>query len=348
MPKLFVHGGFPKAASSTIQGAIGLNRRALFDNNVVFLGRNLVPSHENIHPGMPLWEFERAVQGTLGYSLKDRIRGIMHGFSEDQSVIVSAENLSLKNKPVLFAGLDEEFPITLIFYIRHQAATIPSAWRQWGLKNGAPLQNFIDQFLKSDHYRIGPRLDLWASTLPKARIVVRPLVAELLTDGDPVADFFNIIGFDTDNLTAKVPPANASIDYGLLQFLYDHSDKLFDGRHDTRLDRALARALPDKYKRTNIQMLSDETIRQVVDVFRADNEYVLITYCGLENSDPFDGPVLTSTESNGVSFQTIERDAVADRTRQIGEEVFGVSTPDALLQKLITMRDAMKARHPKR
>jgi hypothetical protein len=52
----------------------------------------------------------------------------------------------------LFAGLDNQFEVWVIFYLRPQLQWIPSAWKQWGLKKGVPLSDFfLSVSMPTDH-----------------------------------------------------------------------------------------------------------------------------------------------------------------------------------------------------
>jgi hypothetical protein len=90
----------------------------------------------------------------------------------------------------LFAGLDSEFEVSVIFYLRPQFQWIPSAWKQWDLKSGMSLSDFVSQCINTGRpwFKLG--IDAWRRVLPSATLHVRFLIPELLTGGDPARDFF--------------------------------------------------------------------------------------------------------------------------------------------------------------
>jgi len=54
---------------------------------------------------------------------------------------------------------------------------------------------------------------------------------------------------------------------------------LFSGIHDNRLMDRLIRAMPKKFRSTNIQMLSGEEEARIEERFRDENLWLLNTYC---------------------------------------------------------------------
>ena len=93
--------------------------------------------------------------------------------------------------------------------------------------------------------------------LPAANIHVRFFIPELLTGGNPAQDFFHLLDYSTNNTTSK-EPRNPSLDFSVLHVL-SKNPHLFSDVHDNKLMKGLMRALPKKFRATNIQMLSPET-----------------------------------------------------------------------------------------
>jgi len=80
----------------------------------------------------------------------------------------------------LFAGIDGECAVSVTFYLRPQLQWIPSAWKQWGLKTGASLSDFIPQCIGMRTPAFTRDIENWKSMLPRANIDVRFLIPELL------------------------------------------------------------------------------------------------------------------------------------------------------------------------
>ena len=102
---------------------------------------------------MAIWPLEQAKRKreSLTHRLSDGI-GSATGPSTDLVGILSAENLANPQMAPLFAGLDNEFEVDVIFYLRPQFQWIPSAWKQWELKRGMSLNDFVAHCINTgDH-----------------------------------------------------------------------------------------------------------------------------------------------------------------------------------------------------
>jgi len=159
-----------------------------------------------------------------------------------------------------------------------QLQWIPSAWKQWGLKQGVPLSDFVSQCIEAHtpSFRLG--IESWKSALPGAKIHVRLLIPELQTGGNPAQDFFHVLGLSRDEYDFETEPRNPSLDVSVLHVL-SKNPNLFSDIHDNSLTLALTRALPKKFRSTNIQMLSAEEEARIEECFRDENLWLLSTYC---------------------------------------------------------------------
>ncbi len=178
----------------------------------------------------------------------------------------------------LFAGLDSQFEVWVIFYLRPQLQWIPSAWKQWGLKSGIPLSDFVSQCIDSHSpaFRLG--IETWKSTFPAAKLYVRFLIPGLHTGGNSAQDFFHLLGLSQDNYDIENEPRNPSLDVSILHVL-SKNPHLFSDIHDNSLTLGLTRALSKKFRSTNIQMLSAKEEARIEECFRDENHWLLNTYC---------------------------------------------------------------------
>ncbi len=178
----------------------------------------------------------------------------------------------------LFAGLDGQFEVSVIFYLRPQFQWIPSAWKQWELKSGMSLNDFVSHCINTGRpwFKLG--IEAWRRALPLATLHVRFLIPELLTGGDPARDFFHLIGLPLERYDIETQPANPSLDFSILHVL-SKNPHLFSGVHDNRLMDGLTGAVPKKFQSTNIQMLSREEEARIEERFRDENLWLLNTYC---------------------------------------------------------------------
>jgi hypothetical protein len=178
----------------------------------------------------------------------------------------------------LFAGLDSQYDVSVIFYLRPQLQWIPSAWKQWGLKMGSSLSDFVAQCIDTHIPAFRRDIESWKSALPSANIHVRFFIPELLAGGNPAQDFFCLLGLSEKGYKLESEARNPSLDVSVLHAL-SKNPHLFADVHDNRLTLALTRALSKKFRSTNIQMLSAEQEARIEECFRDENWWLLNTYC---------------------------------------------------------------------
>jgi hypothetical protein len=277
--RIILHAGFAKCGSASIRTALFQNFRELQKHDVFVFDKDLRIARTAADlVGTPIWSLEEARKKSenLGQRLADEIASVIKRKTY-QLAILSAENLANPGMNELFAGLDSQFDVWLIFYLRPQLQWIPSAWKQWGLKEGVPLSDFVSQCI--DAYRPSFKLaiDAWKSALPAAKVHVRFLIPELLRKGNPVQDFFRLIGLPEDRYELESEPRNPSLDVSILHVL-SKNPHLFSGVHDNSLTLALTRALSKKFRSKNIQMLSAEQEARIEECFRGENFWLLNTY----------------------------------------------------------------------
>jgi len=278
--RIVIHAGFGKCGNASIRAALFQNFRKLQKHNVLIFDKDLriARSAANL-VGTPIWSVERARK--KAENLTQRLGSELAAVSRrkaDYVAILSAENLSNPGMAELFAGLDSQFEVCVVFYVRPQLQWIPSAWKQWGLKTGIPLGDFVSQCVEAHRPSFRSGIESWESALPGAKLHVRFLVLELLRGGNPAQDFFHVLGLSEDEYDVENDPRNPSLDFSVLHVL-SKNPQLFSDVHDNSLMLALTRALPKKFRSTNIQMLSAEEEARIEECFRHENLWLLKTYC---------------------------------------------------------------------
>ena len=280
MKRIVIHAGFGKCGNASIRAALFQNFRKLQKHNVLIFDKDLRIARSAADlVGTPIWSVERARK--KAENLTQRLGTELAAVSRrktDYVSILSAENLSNPGMAELFTGLDSQFEVCVIFYVRPQLQWIPSAWKQWGLKTGIPLGDFVSQCVEAHRpsFRLG--IESWESVLPGTKRHVRFLVPELLRGGNPAQDFFHLLGLSQDEYHVENDPRNPSLDFSVLHVL-SKNPQLFSDVHDNSLMLALTRALPKKFRSTNIQMLSAEEEARIEECFRHENLWLLKTYC---------------------------------------------------------------------
>jgi hypothetical protein len=277
---MIVHAGFAKCGSASIRTALFQNFRKLQKDNVFVFDKDLRIARTAADLiGTPIWSLEQA--RTQSENLTGRLSGEIAPLLKRKAnplAILSAENLVNPGMADLFAGLDRRCDVSVIFYLRPQLQWIPSAWKQWGLKTGSSLSDFVAQCIGARTPAFRRDVESWKSTLPAANIHVRFLIPELLDGGNPALDFFNLLGLSRKEYKFESEARNPSLDVSVLHAL-SKNPHLFSDVHDNRLMLALTRALPKEFRSTNIEMLSAEQEARIEECFRDENRWLLNAYC---------------------------------------------------------------------
>ena len=284
--RFFIHAGFAKCGSASIRTALFQNFRKLQKDNIFIFDKNLRIARTAADLiGTPIWCLEQAKKHSenLTRRLSAEIAPLLKR-NPDHLAILSAENLANPGMADLLAGLDSQCDVSVIFYLRPQLQWIPSAWKQWGLKTGASLSDFVAQCIDTRTPAFRRDIERWKSAVPAANIHVRFLIPELLSGGNPAQDFFNLLGLSERQYQLESEARNPSLDVSVLHVL-SKNPHLFSDVHDNRLMLALTRALPKEFRSTNIQMLSAQQEARIEQHFREENFWLLNTYCSGKDID---------------------------------------------------------------
>jgi hypothetical protein len=276
--RIIIHAGFAKCGSSSIQAALFHNFARLQEDGLFLFGKELRIAQTSADLGVPLWFLEGAREKgePLAERLSDEIESV-RGANGNRIGILSAENLSRPQMAPLFAGLDQRLEISLVFYVRPQREWIPSAWKQWDLKRGMSLSDFVSHCIRIRRPPFKLGIETWRSALPAAKLHVRFLIPELLIGGNPAADFFDLVGLSRDRYLIEEEPRNPSLDYSILHVL-SKNPHLFSSIHDNKLMKGLMRALPAKFQSANIRMLSPTDEAKIEEFYRDENLWLLNTF----------------------------------------------------------------------
>ena len=284
--RLLIHAGFAKCGSASIRTALFHNFSTLQKDNVFVFDKDLRIARTAANLiGTPIWSLEQARKHSenLTRRLSAEIAPLLKR-KGDHLAILSAENLANPGMADLFAGIDSQCDVSVIFYLRPQLQWIPSAWKQWGLKTGASLGDFVAQCIDTRTPAFRRDIESWKSRLPAANFHVRFLIPELLAGGNPAQDFFNLLGLSEKQYEFESEARNPSLDVSVLHVL-SKNPHLFSDVHDNRVMLALTRALPKEFRSTNIEMLSPEQEGRIEERFRDENRWLLNTYCSDADMD---------------------------------------------------------------
>ncbi len=194
--RLVIHAGFAKCGSASIRTALFNNFRKLQGDNVFVFDKDLrIAQTATDLIGTPIWSLEQSREKSENLARRLGIEiAQLSKRRRDHLAILSAENLVNPGMAELFSGLDSQLEVSVIFYVRPQLQWIPSAWKQWGLKTGVPLNDFVSECVDTHTPAFRRGIETWKAALPAATIHVRFLIPELLTGGNPARDFFTTLG----------------------------------------------------------------------------------------------------------------------------------------------------------
>lgn len=183
-------------------------------------------------PGNPLWALQKIRENR---DISPLLKWIETSQSEapDKKLLLSSECLMQPEWPTLFQGIATRTDIQLVYYVRRQDELLLSAWRQWGLKRGLTLNEFLARRLKSQQPNFLEIVAAWTDKTSIKSPYVRFIQAPFLTGEGVIEDFSALLGLENDDL-APVKNQNISVDARLALFLNRHAD-LFSSVHDEEI-----------------------------------------------------------------------------------------------------------------
>ena len=206
--RLLIHAGFAKCGSASIRTALFRNFRKLQKDSVFVFDKELRLARTAADLiGTPIWCLEQARKHSenLTRRLSAEVAPLLKR-KRQHLAILSAENLANPGMADLLAGLDSQCDVSVVFYLRPQLQWIPSAWKQWGLKMGASLSDFVAQCIDTHTPAFKRDIESWKSTLPAANIHVRFLSRNCWPAASLLRTFSICSAFQRNNMTLKAKP----------------------------------------------------------------------------------------------------------------------------------------------
>lgn len=255
-PKLFLHIGHGKVASSTIQAALQANIDVLRSQGFLVADDQLRfpvagPVTAN---AVPYFTKMRQMEGggdadfggRMGALEAHRASGRYH------TAIISAENLTAPGLESIGPQLLHVFDVQVLYYVRRPDDWLLSAWKQWGVKQGVGIAEFFEEAIGNGHPPFLKVAERWQEAAGAIR--VRPLHPDALEGGDIVRDVFHAIGCKPE--VTDLPRVNPSFDLSLLEVMAQ-SPFLFDDRNDNRLFHYLQQVLPEEFPHERLALGRD-------------------------------------------------------------------------------------------
>lgn len=294
MKKLFLHIGFNKTGSTSIQRNLALNAKALRSRGILY-------PHDPDAPYTQRWQHVPLAAAVPGNQLNwlsprkkktkgaawDKLAEVLDA-SDCSTVILSSEGFGgltmqaeqidwLKKK---LAGFD----ITVIAYIRRQDSYFLSAYQQ-RIKAGSSTPFRFDMHETMPALCFSQRLAPWRAAFGPERVIVRPFAPALWPENELFTDFLQALDIDHEGL-ALAEPSNEGLDHRAVELLrrlnMQHSrnkrkktkSAVPPRRHNLDLVLNLERFMPPGFRRQKMQ-LSSEQAEELRAYYRSDNEAAL-------------------------------------------------------------------------
>jgi hypothetical protein len=225
----------------------------------------------------------------------------------DATIVLSAENLldagdNHAGFARLFAGLDRDFDVSLVAYIRRQDEFLIAAWGQWYMKLPGTIEAWLDRVagkLGDWEQALAP----WSAALPEARVIVRVFDRSRLVGGDVVSDYQDAAGLAAGEFERPpAGPVNASLNE-IATRVAMRNRHLIGGVHDNELTDLLRRlGGPAAVSAINTGLYPDPAARrELLKHYAASNERVRERYVpalpeGGLFPDTFDAPPAVGAE----------------------------------------------------
>jgi hypothetical protein len=286
MKRLFLHIGFNKTGSTSIQENLVKNAPRLLEQGffypcnveaAYFQRVQHVPLAAAI-PDMKLNWLNGKKTRSLGRAYDDLFNATQQNTFE--TLMLSSEGFGAVN--ITTKQLDwlkerfEKYRITIIAYIRPQDAYLLSAYQQRITAGGVGAFD-VGMHESMATMRFGTRLAPWRAAFGPENVIVRPFVPKLWHGGELFHDFLNALGIPQDGVVLA-EPANEGLDYRAVELLrsLNNIKKRGPGKRKRLLDLAfnLDKIMGGDFKKKKMA-LSSEQSSMLRDYYRTENEAAL-------------------------------------------------------------------------
>lgn len=261
---IYLHTGFPKTGTTSIQEFLSINKNELEKHSILY--PEIDTSHLQPNGKHILVQKPHACKNTNEMLENwNKIKKIINN-SNDEKIIISEEGFTLfqdfNNWDML--KIKEEFNVKVICYYRRSVDEICSQYAQnsksYIFKNKIPFEKFI-----KEHKIIKdgiPNIYKFSNMFGKDNIIIRPYDKEQWKDGSIISDFMNIL--DVDNIESfKIStPANPS----LSREEADIARKV----NILRLNKYMFKMVFFKKGTPMIESLTDKQIKDTIDEYYND------------------------------------------------------------------------------
>lgn len=271
--KIILHIGASKTGSSAIQSFMRLNHDYFSEN-----GFFIPDSHLRKSPKIS-GEHVMVLQELMTDPDKSRVIDafdfLRDTVSDDQTILISAENLSNLGRHALLEKALEGFDVEVILYIRRQDDLLQSAWQQWHSKIESDFNGWLIKGLRQ--YGHWDRLiNQWESVVGEENVKVRIFERSEMAGGDLLRDFLDCLGLDpmTEEPEFDVGTVNPSYS-DLITPLVAGNSNIFKDANDSAFYHMVGRLTGDTYvKQQKVSLMSRQQRESTMFFYRDINQRV--------------------------------------------------------------------------
>lgn len=228
--KVFLHVGYHKTGSSSIQSFLNINRQALIDKNVLYPQSFI---HIYAHYGLSkLLMGHPSTEQVAGSEdiVKELIAEINN--SNCDKVVFSSEYLILANKGQIeevkgfFQNVLKASEVKVVIYLRRHDEWFESQFNQAAKTDDSPpwdidIRDYILHILGNPAIRYLPVIEKWGNIFGNENIIVRPFETEQFHGNDLITDFLHLLGVENYGFKLKSNDVveNKSVSSGALYLL---------------------------------------------------------------------------------------------------------------------------------
>lgn len=268
-PKLFIHIGHNKVASSTLQLALRANADAIRSNGILIADEAFGFPTDGAIQGHPLYKIEEIITATdekkAQHEMDELETRILAALQDERfrGAVISSENLTSARASCLFGSLSRRFDLKVLYLIRRQDEYLVSAWKQWGVRKGQSLNAYVEERLQNHSPKfLNIALD-WKKQGADVRVIPLHAVKDI------PALTYEWLGIE-DSTPVQVPRTNETYDYSILDVL-SHNPFVFSGTSDNSIFVALNSLLPKNLPKASAQLLAEETRLGILEHFKEEN-----------------------------------------------------------------------------
>ena len=276
MTDIIIHLGANKTGSSSIQRFIQKNVEKLKELNFI-IPDHLLGLSEKI-TGEQVFALQEFIGGgdKSTANLKKKIDSLLKSReSEDQTLLISAENMGTTQGAKLFKKVLAKRDAKVIFYIRRQDELIDSSWQQWHSKKEQDHDAWLINAIRTlGHWE--QILNGWESVVGLENVHVEVFERSVFPEGNIIRDFIEKLGLGdhADEFELKFKDANPSFS-GYITPLVSGNDRIFTNIHDNEFYRMVGALSGDKYtKEKKYSLMSQAQRENIMKYFSNQNERV--------------------------------------------------------------------------